>query len=161
MVETNTTISEFRVVTKRVIEIELAHPDAKLPFSADEGSSGYDLFSVEEVTLQPGERKIVPTGLKWNPNDNKLEMQIRSRSGLAYKHGIAVLNEPGTIDASYRGLIGVLLMNHGQLPVTLAKGERIAQAVIAKVEKDFDFEVVSNVAQSVRGEGGFGSTGRM
>lgn len=161
MFDTNSKISEFRVVTKKMIEIEIAHPDAKVPKSADIGSSGFDLHSVEEVTLEPGEIKLVPTGLRWNPNDNKLEMQIRPRSGLAYKHGITVLNAPGTIDASYRGLIGVLLINHGKVAVTLAKGERIAQAVIAKVEKDFDFEVVTKVSESVRGEGGFGSTGRM
>lgn len=159
--KTNTIVSEFRVVTKSVIELEMTHPDAKIPMSADIGSSGFDLFSVEEVTLKPGERKLVSTGLKWNPKNNKIEMQIRSRSGLAYKHGICVLNSPGTIDASYRGVIGVLLINNGHEVVTLAKGERIAQAVIARVEKDFDFEVVTKVSESVRGEGGFGSTGRM
>lgn len=161
MVETNTTISEFRVITKRVIEIELAHPDAKLPFSADEGSSGFDLYSVEEVTLDPGESKLVSTGLRWNPNDNHFEMQIRPRSGLAYKHKVTVLNAPGTVDASYRGVIGVILINHGKESVTLVKGERIAQAVIVRVEKGFDFEIVEKVSESVRGEGGFGSTGRM
>lgn len=161
MIDMNPIVSGFRVITKKIIEIEMAHPDAKIPKAADVGSSGFDLYSVEEATLEPGEFKVVQTGLRWNPNDNTLEMQIRPRSGLAAKHGVTVLNAPGTIDASYRGLIGVLLINHSKKQVVLAKGERIAQAVIARVQKDFDFEVVEKVSESIRGEGGFGSTGRM
>lgn len=143
MVETNTTISEFRVVTKRVIEIELAHPDAKLPFSADEGSSGFDLFSVEEVTLQPGERKIVPTGLKWNPNDNKLEMQIRSRSGLAENYGVIVLNAPCFIPHNYNQAIDILLINHSNESYKIKVGDPIAEFSIVRVEHDFSFDVIS------------------
>ena len=161
MIDMNPIVSEFRVITKKIIEIEMAHPDAKLPKCADAGSSGFDLCSVESVVIEPGERRIVSTGLKWNPNDNTLEMQIRPRSGLAAKYGITVLNAPGTIDASYRGIIGVILYNTSDQAYQIPVGERIAQAVIAKVEKGFEFEVVKKVSDSERGEGGFGSTGKM
>lgn len=153
-------VSNFSVITKNIIELEKVNPDAKMPVCADEGSSGYDICSVEEVTLEPGEFKIVKTGLKWSPKCNSLEMQIRPRSGLAAKHGVTVLNAPGTVDASYRGEIGVILINHSKVAYKIEKGDRIAQAVIMRVEKDFDFEFVNAVSNTSRGEGGFGSTGK-
>ena len=156
----NNSISNFNVVTKNIIELEKVNPDAKMPVCADEGSSGYDICSVEEVTLEPGEFKIVKTGLKWSPKCNRLEMQIRPRSGLSAKHGVTVLNAPGTVDASYRGEIGVILINHSKVAYKIEKGDRIAQAVIMIVEKDFDFEFVNSVSNTSRGEGGFGSTGK-
>jgi len=87
------------------------------------------------------------------------EAQIRPRSGLAYKHGVTVLNSPGTIDADYRGEVGVILINHGKEPFTITRGERIAQMVIAQFVQA-DFQAVSELSETVRGEGGFGSSGR-
>lgn len=152
--------AEFRVISGNVFNFQLAEPNAKLPVCADEGSSGYDLFSVEEVTLEPGEFKLVSTGLKWEPPNNTFELQVRPRSGLAAKHGITVLNSPGTVDASYRGIIKVILINHSKLPYTIKVGDRIAQAVIATVLKNIMIIQAENLSDTIRGDGGMGSTGR-
>lgn len=151
---------EFRVITGNSINFQLAEEHAKIPERADDGSSGYDLFSVEEVTLEPGEFKLVSTGLKWQPPNNAFELQIRPRSGLAAKHGITVLNSPGTVDASYRGTIKVILINHSKIPYTIKIGDRIAQAVIAEVLKDIILCESTDLTNTTRGDGGMGSTGR-
>jgi len=109
------------------------------------------------MTLAPGERALVPTGFAMALPAG-YEAQIRPRSGLAYKHGITVLNTPGTIDADYRGEVKVLLINHGADPFTIERGERVAQMVIAPITQP-DFIEVAELSETARGAGGFGSTG--
>lgn len=132
-------------------------PAAQLPSYAHPGDAGMDVCSVETLVLQPGIRALVRTGLKMQIPLG-LEAQIRPRSGLALKHGITVLNSPGTIDAGYRGELGVVLINLGQEPFTVEKGMRIAQMVIAPVVSAM-IEEVSALDASDRAAGGFGSTG--
>ncbi len=134
--------------------------DLPLPQYQTELSAGMDVpANVEStITLQPGERQLIATGLYLEIPPG-YEMQIRPRSGLALKHGITVLNSPGTIDADYRGEIKVLLINHGQEPFQISKGDRIAQMVLAKHEV-ISWEVTSNLNPSDRGEGGYGSSGK-
>ena len=110
------------------------------------------------VTLAPGERALVPTGLAIALPPG-FEAQVRPRSGLAVRHGVTVLNAPGTIDADYRGEIGVPVINHGAEPFVIRRGERIAQMVIATVIQA-SFSVVTTLDETARGSGGFGSTGR-
>jgi dUTP pyrophosphatase len=141
----------------------LSHAEG-LPLPAYEtgGSAGMDLrAAVAEdapLTLAPGARALVPTGLKI-ALDPGYEAQVRPRSGLALKHGITCLNSPGTIDSDYRGEVGVILINHGQEPFIIKRGERIAQMVIARHEQAEMIEVGS-LDETARGAGGFGSTGR-
>ena len=132
------------------------HP---LPAYATEQSAGMDLRANidESITLNPMERRIIPTGL-YIALPPGYEAQVRPRSGLAFKHGITVLNSPGTIDADYRGEIGVLLVNLSTEPFVITEGERIAQMVIARHEQG-QFEVVEQLDQTERGEGGYGHTG--
>ena len=134
-----------------------------LPFYGTAGAAGFDLTAAieGEIVLQPGERKLIPTGLKVALPQGT-ELQIRPRSGLALKHGITVLNTPGTIDCDYRGEVGCLLVNHGQEPFIVKRGERIAQAVLASYLRADFVEVTDEAAlgATTRGEGGFGSTGR-
>ena len=134
--------------------------DLPLPQYKTELSAGMDVpANVEStITLQPGERQLIATGLYLEIPPG-YEMQIRPRSGLALKHGITVLNSPGTVDADYRGEIKVLLINHGQEPFQISKGDRIAQMVLAKHEV-ISWEVTSNLNPSDRGEGGYGSSGK-
>ena len=110
------------------------------------------------LTLQPGQYAMVPTGLTIALPVG-YEAQVRPRSGLAAKHGVTVLNSPGTIDADYRGEISVVLINHGSAPFVIRRGERIAQMVIAEVARA-EFAVVASLSMTERGSGGFGSTGR-
>ena len=133
------------------------HP---LPAYATEQSAGVDLHANldESITLKPLERKLIPTGL-YMALPSGTEAQIRPRSGLAYKEGITVLNSPGTIDADYRGEIRVLLVNLSDKNAVIHDGERIAQMVIAKYES-VNFTEVENLSDTVRGAGGFGSTGK-
>ena len=133
--------------------------DLPLPHYATEHSAGMDLLAAIEgdVVLQPGERRIVPTGLSIALPDG-LEAQVRPRSGLAFKNGVTVLNAPGTIDADYRGEIGVILVNHGQDPFTIERGMRIAQMVIAPYVR-VNWQQQKELPETVRGTGGFGSTG--
>lgn len=131
----------------------------KLPFYETKMSAGMDLRSNgDNVTLQPLERAIVPTGLFIELPEG-YEAQIRPRSGLAAKNGITVLNSPGTIDADYRGEIKVILVNLSNEPFTIYHGERIAQAVIAKHER-VEWENSSELSETERGAGGFGHTGK-
>lgn len=141
---------------KTTLQITLQE-GATAPFYATEGAAGMDIRSIEEVNLQPGERKLVRTGLKIAVPQG-FEAQIRPRSGLALKKGISMVNTPGTIDSDYRGEVGVILINHGQEEVRLEKGERIAQMVICPVVQ-VQVEVVQSLDETDRGAGGFGSTG--
>lgn len=130
-----------------------------LPKYATPQSAGMDLrANIEEAfTLKPLERKLVPTGLFISLPEG-YEAQVRPRSGLALKHGITVLNTPGTVDADYRGEVGVVLVNLSNEPFTVEPGERIAQMVIAKHEQA-DFVVVEELDDTERGAGGYGHTG--
>ena len=132
------------------------------PAYATPGAAGMDLRAAlpEDAprVLQPGERALIPTGFALAlPPDH--EAQVRPRSGLALKHGITVLNSPGTVDADYRGEVSVLLINHGDEPFTIRRGERIAQLVIAAVTQA-NLVAVTSLSSTDRGSGGFGSTGR-
>lgn len=131
-----------------------------VPEYATEGASGLDVRANidESITLEPGQRKIIPTGL-FVELPVGYEIQIRSRSGLAAKNGILVLNAPGTIDADYRGEIGVILHNSSNSNFSIACGDRIAQMVLQKVPK-IDWVIVEELENSDRGSGGFGSTGK-
>lgn len=130
---------------------------AILPSYAHPGDAGMDLYCVEDFVLAPGERKLVHTGLVMELPEG-FEAQVRPRSGLALKHGVTVLNTPGTIDSGYRGEVGVILVNLGGEDFSAAKGAKIAQMVIARCERAETVEVES-VDQTERGAGGFGSTG--
>ncbi|MGI6218527.1 MAG: dUTP diphosphatase [Bacteroidaceae bacterium] len=131
-----------------------------LPQYATPQSAGMDLRAElpEPLVLQPMERKLIPTGLRIALPEG-YEAQIRPRSGLALKHGITVLNSPGTIDADYRGEIGIILANLSTTPFTLNPGERIAQMIIARHERA-EWEETDELDSTERGEGGFGHTGR-
>ena len=137
----------------------LRRPSAALPAYATEGAAGADLRADVEapLTIPPGGRAAIPTGLRFEIPPG-FEIQVRPRSGLARRHGVTVLNAPGTIDADYRGAVEVLLVNHGGEPFAVEPGARIAQAVLAPVARA-RFEEVRALAPSARGAGGFGSTG--
>ena len=129
-----------------------------LPSYATDGAAGLDLRADVAVSLAPGERALVPTGLALAIPPG-FEAQVRPRSGLALKEGVTCLNSPGTIDSDYRGEVGVILANLGQKEVRLSRGDRIAQLVFARVERAELLEAVS-LPPTGRGEGGFGHTGR-
>ncbi|HHU14499.1 MAG: dUTP diphosphatase [Kiritimatiellae bacterium] len=133
------------------------HADAVLPAYAHPGDAGLDLCACEAATLLPGERRLVRTGLVMELPSGT-EAQLRPRSGLALKHGITLLNTPGTIDEGYRGELGVILVNLGQEPFEVVPGMRIAQMVIAPVLR-VAVEESETLGETCRGEGGFGSTG--
>ena len=147
--------------TLRILRLPHAEGLA-LPAYETAGSAGMDLrAAVPEdapITLEPGQRALVPTGLKI-ALEQGWEAQIRPRSGLALKHGISAPNTPGTIDSDYRGEVGVILINLGQEPFVIRRGERIAQMVIAPVAQATVIEV-ETLDDTARGAGGFGSTGR-
>lgn len=132
-----------------------ALPEYQTPLSA-----GLDIRAnlSESITLSPLERAMVPTGLFVELPEG-YEMQIRPRSGLAAKHGITVLNSPGTIDADYRGEIKVILVNLSNIPFTIEPGERIAQMIVARYEQ-VEWQAVESLSETERGAGGFGSTGK-
>lgn len=134
--------------------------DVPLPVKMSSGASGYDLHAAvaEAVTLHPGERALIPTGFSISMPDG-LEAQVRPRSGLAFKHGITTLNTPGTIDADYRGEVKVLLINLGQEPFTVNRGERIAQMVFQLVPA-VSITLTDSLDHTPRGAGGFGHTGK-
>lgn len=133
------------------------HPDATLPAYAHASDAGMDVRSVEDLTIPAGRRALVHTGLVMELPLG-YEAQVRPRSGLALKHGITVLNTPGTIDAGYRGEVGVILANFGDADFAVKKGDKIAQIVIAPVTQPEIVEV-ADVNATDRGAGGFGSTG--
>lgn len=133
-----------------------------LPFYASAGAAGADLranFADHgELILEAGARALVPTGLCMAIPEG-FEVQVRPRSGLALKHGITLPNAPGTIDSDYRGPLGVIVMNAGTEPFKISHGARIAQMVVAPVVRA-DFELVEDLSETLRSDGGFGSTGR-
>ena len=132
-------------------------PDLPLPARAHPGDAGLDLFAAAGVTLEPGQRAVVPTGIAIALPPG-YEGQVRPRSGLALRAGVTVLNAPGTIDADYRGEIQVLLVNLGREILTVRRGERIAQLVVAPVTR-IAWQEVAALPASGRRDGGFGSTG--
>lgn len=135
------------------------NPDLPLPSYQSDGSSGLDLRAAvaKEVTLQPGDIKLIPTGLSISIPEG-YEAQIRPRSGLALRYGLGLVNSPGTIDADYRGEVGVIAINWGKKPLTIRRGERIAQIVINKVSR-VRVEEVEELDATKRGKGGFGHSG--
>jgi dUTP pyrophosphatase len=128
-----------------------------LPAYATGGAAGMDVVSAEDVTIEPGARHAVATGLSVAIPPG-YEIQVRPRSGLALKHGISVPNAPGTIDSDYRGELKVILINHGSESFAIARGERVAQLVLAPVTRAA-WEEVGELEETLRGAGGFGSTG--
>jgi len=148
-------MEEVTVIVRR-----LPHgDDLPLPAPATAASAGADLLAAvtEPVTLQPGGKALVPTGIAI-ALPNGYEAQVRPRSGLAAEHGVTLLNSPGTIDADYRGEVRVLLINHGNEPFRIARGMRVAQLVVAPVARA-RWLVVEDLEETARGAGGFGSTG--
>jgi dUTP pyrophosphatase len=133
--------------------------DLPLPAAASPGSAGVDLRAAveSELVLRPGERALVPTGLVLEIPPG-CEGQVRPRSGLALRHGIGILNAPGTIDSDYRGEVGVILVNFGEADFPVRRGDRIAQLVFARADP-VEWEEAEDLAGSGRGAGGFGSTG--
>src|SRR3954452_18508711 len=144
-------------VVVRLRQVGGRGPPLDLPRYESEGAAGLDLRADEPFTLAPGERRLVPTGLALQIPPGH-EGQVRPRSGLAVRHGIAIVNAPGTIDSDYRGEVQVVLVNLGQAPVSFARGDRVAQLVIAPVTR-VEVRLVEELNATDRGAGGFGSTG--
>ncbi|KNE20747.1 dUTP diphosphatase [Virgibacillus pantothenticus] len=140
------------------LKIKLIHEEAKLPFRANDGDAGLDLFSIEEKIIKSGKAELVRTGIKIELPKGT-EAQVRPRSGLALKHSVTVLNSPGTIDEGYRGEIKVILINHGKEDVTIEKHMRIAQMIIAPVLQ-VKLEQTDNLSNTARDKNGFGSSGK-
>lgn len=134
--------------------------DLPLPVKMSTGSSGFDLHAavMDPVEIKPGRWKLIPSGIALSMPAG-LEAQVRPRSGLALKHGITVLNTPGTIDADYRGEIGVILLNLGERPFRVERGDRIAQLVFMQVPA-VSLKVTDSLDETERGSGGFGHTGK-
>jgi dUTP pyrophosphatase len=151
-------INDFKIRTKFTNNSN--NPD---PEYAKIGDSGFDLraFISEPITLKPLERKLIPTGLRFELSQNT-ELQVRPRSGMALKYGISVLNTPGTVDEGYRGDVGIIAVNLSNEVYTIQPGERIAQGVIVNVigQGISDLSKVNNLSETERGEGGFGSSGK-
>lgn len=145
---------------KPLLQIKKLHPAAKLPRYMTDLAAGMDVCAVldDDIVLQPGNRVLVPTGLAFAIPAG-YEVQVRPRSGLAIKHGISMVNSPGTIDADYRGEIRIILINHGEEPFIISSGDRIAQLVVAPVCQAELLEV-EDLSETARGAGGFGHTGR-
>ncbi len=142
------------------ILIKRLHSEVKLPKYKTDGSSGMDLmaFIDRSISIMPQKSELIPTGLSVAIPDNT-ELQIRPRSGLAAKNNISVLNTPGTVDSDYRGELKVILYNHGNKEFLVNNEDRIAQMVLVPIIKA-TFEEVENLPETIRGEGGFGSTGK-
>lgn len=132
--------------------------DATMPSYATPGSAGLDLCAIQETSLAPMERKLVPTGISLEIPPG-YEGQIRPRSGLALRHGLTMVNSPGTIDSDYRGEVGLIMINLGSETVKLGKGDRVAQLVICKVSRATLEDSTGALSETDRGRGGFGSTG--
>ncbi len=146
-------------MNKLEVTIQRLSPEARIPAYAHDGDAGVDLYSTVDKVLRPGERALIPTGLKL-AIPHGYEGQVRPKSGLALKHGLTVLNTPGTVDAPYRGEVGVILINlDPKTPYEVKKGEKVAQMVFNKVEYA-SFTEAKELAETTRGAGGFGSTGR-
>ncbi|MGZ5398840.1 MAG: dUTP diphosphatase [Nocardioides sp.] len=140
------------------VQIVRLDPDLPAPSYARPGDAGADLLTTVDVTLHPGERAMVPTGIALALPDGYVAL-VHPRSGLAARHGLSIVNTPGTIDAGYRGEVKVMLINHDpKAPVELRRGDRIAQLVVQRFERA-RFVEVAELPDSVRGAGGYGSTG--
>ena len=146
-------------MAKILVKQTAGNEDLPLPEPATRYSAGVDLRAAVQHTvyIPQGEIMLIPTGIQV-AIPHGFEWQIRPRSGLALKHGVTVLNSPGTIDSDYRGQVGVILINHGSEPFEVRRGDRIAQAVLAAVEL-VEMKVVAELSDTARGEGGFGHTG--
>jgi dUTP pyrophosphatase len=144
----------------KTLKVELIDDDAKFPEYAYPSDSGFDLFSTEEVILQPFGRALVPTGIKLSIPE-EFEIQVRPKSGLAINQGLTVLNTPGTVDSGYNGEIKVIIFNTNNISVSIPKGTKIAQAVLSPVVngKYVNLVQVNKVNDGDRGDNGFGSTG--
>ena len=142
------------------VKIKKLNPKVKVPKYKTDGSSGVDLeaFIENPIIVEPNSSKLIPTGISLSI-PQECEVQVRPRSGLAAESSISVLNTPGTIDSDYRGEIKIILFNHGNEQFVVKNGDRIAQMVLVPVFK-FQFEEVSELTQTIRGSGGFGSTGK-
>ena len=146
-------------MTIRIQISRLPHGEGlPLPSYATPGAAGMDVVAAEDIDLQPGQRHAVATGFRVAIPDG-FEIQVRPRSGLAFKHGVTVPNTPGTIDSDYRGELKILMINHGGEPFAVRRGERIAQLVPAAVMLA-SFDEVDDLDDTHRGHGGFGSTGQ-
>jgi len=141
-----------------IVKIKRLTPEAIIPNYAHAGDAGADIYSLETCTLETLQRKAIATGISVEIPPG-FEIQVRPKSGLALKHGITVLNTPGTIDAGYRGEIKVILINLGSESYVIEKGQKIAQLVTAAIARMEFTEVAEDLSSSIRGEGGFGSTG--
>ena len=146
-------------MNKLEIPVQRLNEGAAIPAYAHDGDAGVDLYAAADLIVRPGERALVPTGLKM-AIPYGYEGQVRPKSGLALKHGITVLNTPGTVDAPYRGEVGVIVINHDpKSAYEVKKGDKIAQMVFNKVERAV-FSEVSGLEATSRGSGGYGSTGK-
>ena len=146
-------------MSKLEIAVQKLFPEVKMPGYAHDGDAGLDLYSTIDHVLQPGARVLVPTGLKM-AIPHGYEGQVRPKSGLALKHGLTVLNTPGTVDAPYRGEVGVILINlDPKASYEIKKGEKVAQMVFNKIEYA-TFTEAAELTDTTRGAGGFGSTGK-
>jgi dUTP pyrophosphatase len=140
------------------VQVLRLDPDLPLPSYAHPGDAGADLLTTVDLTLDPGERALVPTGLAIALPDGFVAL-VHPRSGLAARHGLSIVNTPGTVDAGYRGEIKVMLINHDPAePIVLRRGDRIAQLVVQRFERA-RFVEVGELPDSARGDGGYGSTG--
>lgn len=142
---------------KFLLKVEKINEKAIIPNYAHEGDAGLDVYSVEKLVLNPGERGLVHTGIKIELPKNT-EAQIRPRSGLALKHGISLVNSPGTIDEGYRGEVGIIVINHSNETFVVEEGMKIAQMVIKPVWR-VEVQEVNSLTDSERGEKGYGSSG--
>jgi len=141
-----------------IVKFKKLHKDAIIPEYQTIGSAGFDLHSIEDGIILPGEQLLIPTGLSIEiPHGT--ELQIRPRSGLALNHMITLTNAPGTLDSDYRGSIGIMLINLGKKPFVYEYGDRLAQAVLCPVIRA-DIRVVDELSETNRGAGGYGSTGK-
>jgi dUTP pyrophosphatase len=145
-------------MTDVTVKVRRKSNEDRLPVYKTSGAAGCDVTAAMSVTIPPGGRCLVPTGLFLEVPEG-YECQVRPRSGLALSHGVTVLNTPGTIDSDYRGEVGVILFNTSDQPYIVAVGDRIAQLVFAPVTR-VKFEEVKELTDTARGSGGFGSTGR-
>ena len=141
-----------------ILKVKKLSDDAIMPSYAHPGDAGLDLFAAEDAEIGPGESRLVRTGICIELPGGT-EGQVRPRSGLALKHAVTVLNSPGTVDEGYRGEVGVILINHGKSAFKVTKGMKIAQMVVARVER-VDVVEAGELGATRRGGGGFGSTGQ-
>jgi len=146
------------MITMKTVKIKKLDEKAIIPEYQTKGAAGFDLCSIIDYNLKVGEMKLIPTGLAIELQEGT-ELQLRPRSGIAKKYKVTLINSPGTLDSDYRGPIGIMLINHGQINFNIKVGDRIAQGVLAPVYKAI-FNVVDELSETNRGSGGYGSTGK-